>query len=49
MPNPATFEMLLPIIPSEGQESHIRNIIQKLKDVERKEGGLRDLTSCIAS
>ncbi|PWA47648.1 pentatricopeptide repeat protein [Artemisia annua] len=35
MPNRATFEMLLPLIPNVGQDSRLRTIIQKLTNVEK--------------
>ncbi|GJU70381.1 putative tetratricopeptide-like helical domain-containing protein [Tanacetum coccineum] len=34
--------VLLPLIPRVGQESRMRNIIEKLKDVERKDGGIHE-------
>ncbi|GJS64460.1 putative tetratricopeptide-like helical domain superfamily protein [Tanacetum coccineum] len=49
VPDYATFSMLLPLIPNEGQDSRLRNIIQKVKDVERKDAGIRELTSRIIS
>ncbi|GKB88115.1 putative tetratricopeptide-like helical domain-containing protein, partial [Tanacetum coccineum] len=43
------FSMLLPLMPNVGQDSRLRSIIQKLKDVEKKHVGIRDIISRIIS
>uniref|UniRef100_A0A251UEP8 Putative pentatricopeptide repeat protein n=1 Tax=Helianthus annuus TaxID=4232 RepID=A0A251UEP8_HELAN len=45
MPDHATFENLLVRIPNVGKDSRLRTIVLKLTSVERKDGGMPNITS----
>ncbi|KAJ0909556.1 putative tetratricopeptide-like helical domain superfamily [Helianthus annuus] len=45
MPDHATFENLLVRIPNVGKDSRLRTIVLKLTSVERKDGGIPNITS----